>query len=276
MSVRRAILLLLFASLSVVRLAAAPADQADKDPVARARMLYNERHFDAAIAVADQARTVLARADSSDLIAARAYLERFRESEVPADLTAAHERLRRLDPQHLDTRERVEFLVGVGEALYFDANYGVAADLFNSLLAPGAQGPVAGGLLPDARERVLDWWASAVDRDARPRGENDRQGVYQRIRDRMLEELAARPDSATASYWHAAAARGQGDLQAAWDAAQAGWVRAALGADRGAALRADLDHLVLRAIVPERAKAIGQPADALRQEWERFKEKWTR
>ena len=266
-----------FASLSTSgALAAAPDDKADKDPVARARTLYNQRHFDAAITASDQARTVPARADSSDLIAARAYLERFRESEAPADLTNARERLRRLDPQRLGARERVEFLVGVGEALYFDGSYGAAADLFNSLLAPGAQGPTAGGLPPDARERVLDWWASAVDRDARPRAESDRQGIYQRIRDRMQEEMSARPASTAAAYWHAAAARGQGDLQAAWDAAQAGWIRAALAADRGTSLRADLDRLVLRAIVPERAKAIGQPADALRQEWERFKDKWTK
>jgi hypothetical protein len=39
-------------------------------------------------------------------------------------------------------------------------------------------------------------------------------------------------------------------------------------------LRADLDRLVLRAIVPERARALAQPPEALRLEWERFKDKW--
>ena len=66
----------------------------------------------------------------------------------------------------------------------------------------------------------------------------------------------------------------QGDLQAAWDAAEAGWVRASLATDRGAALRADLDRLMLVAIVPERARALAQPADTLRLDWERFKERW--
>jgi hypothetical protein len=46
--------------------------------------------------------------------------------------------------------------------------------------------------------------------------------------------------------------------------------------DRGAALRADLDRLVLRGIVPERAKMLSQPPDTLRLEWERFKERWAK
>jgi hypothetical protein len=262
----RAILLVVsaFASGSVV----AAADS--RDPLARARGLYNARQFGAAIAAAEQARSVASRADSADLIAARAYLERFRESAAADDLTNARARLRRLDPQRLGARERVEFLVGLGEALYFDGSFGAAADVFNSVFGPGD------GLLPDARERVLDWWATAVDRHARPRADIERQGVYQQIRDRMQAEMAARPGSAAAAYWLSAAARGQGDLQAAWDAAQAGWVRAPMATDRGVALRADLDRLVLRAIIPERAKTLAQPAEALRLEWERFKERWTK
>ena len=90
----------------------------------------------------------------------------------------------------------------------------------------------------------------------------------------MHDELSAHPGSATASYWLAAASVGKGDAQAAWDAAEAGWVRAPLASDRGTTLRADLDRLVLRAIVPERARALAQPPDALRLEWERFKDKW--
>ena len=90
----------------------------------------------------------------------------------------------------------------------------------------------------------------------------------------MRDELTARPGSAAAAYWLAAAARAQGDLQAAWDAAEAGWVRASLATDRGAALRADLDRLMLVAIVPERARALAQPEDTLLLDWENFKERW--
>ena len=250
------------------RAAATPA--VIKDPLARARVLYNQGEFEAAVSAADQARLTPARADSADLIAARAYLERFRESAVPDDLASARERLRRLDPQHLSASERVEFIVGLGEALYFDETFGAAADVFESVLVRPSE------LTSDARERVLDWWASALDRDARPRSEIERTTGYQRIRDRMQDEVANRPASATAAYWLSAAAWGQGDLQAAWDAAQAGWVRAGLASDRGAALRADLDRLVLRGLVPDRARVLAQPPETLHLEWERFKEKWTK
>ena len=62
----------------------------------------------------------------------------------------------------------------------------------------------------------------------------------------------------------------------AWNAAEAGWVRAGLAHDRGVTLRADLDRLMLRGIVPDRARALAQPPEALRQDWERFKERWAR
>jgi hypothetical protein len=90
----------------------------------------------------------------------------------------------------------------------------------------------------------------------------------------METELATHPMSAAAAYWLAAAARAQGDLQAAWNAAEAAWVRAPLTRDRGVPLRDDLDQLVLRAIVPDRAKASAQPPEQLRAQWEQFKERW--
>ena len=236
----------------------------------RARTLYNSGQFEAAIAAADLAHDVATYADSADLIAARSYLERFRESRADDDLTNARTRLTRLDPQRLAGRERVEFFVGLGEALYFDSAFGAACDVFWMVLAH------ADDLPPAARDRVLDWWASAVDREARTRTEIDRQAPYQRIRDRMQQELTTRPGSSAASYWLAAAARGQGDWQAAWGAAQAGWLRAPLAGDRGNALRADLDTFVLQVLVPERARVLAEPPESLRQQWEQFKEKWTR
>jgi len=254
---------------ALVALAAVPVLAAD-DPLARARQLYNQRQFDAAIYAAEQARLVPARADASDLVAARAYLERYRANAASDDLTNARDRLRRLDPQRLPPRERTEYVVGLGETLFFDSAFGAAATTFDSVLQSRDL------IATDARERVLDWWASAVDRDARPRPDIDRQTIYQRIRTRMEEELASHPGSAAASYWLAAAARAQGDMQAAWDAAQAAWVRSALTADHGVALREDLDRLVLRAIVPERARATAQPPETLRAQWEQFKERWKR
>jgi hypothetical protein len=259
---------LVWALLLTTALSAAAAEP--KDPLARARLLYNQRQYDQAVSAAEEGRRNPERADSADLIAARAYLERYRDTGAVEDLVNARDRLRRITPQRFALTERVEFIVGLGEALYFDEAAGAAAAVFESVLASREN------LLGEARDRVLDWWASAVDRDARPRSEIERQGLYQKIRDRMSGELASNPASASAAYWAAAAARGQGDLQAAWDAAQAGWVRAPLTSDVGAALREDLDRLVLRAIIPERARVLAQPADTLRLEWERFKQRWNR
>jgi hypothetical protein len=239
------------------------------DLLTQARVLYNQGMFDAALSVAERAHAVAALADRADLIAARAYLERFRESAAPDDLENARVRLRRLAPQRLDLRERAEFIVGLGETLYFDGSYGAAADVFQSVLDSGA------GLVIDAREHVLDWWATAVDRDAWPQSGEARVAAYEGLRDRMREELTARPGSATAVYWMAAAARAEGDVQAAWDAAEAGWVRASLASGDGKMLRADLDRLMVLGIVPERAQALAQPADDMRAEWERFKARWT-
>ena len=253
-------------------LALPPAARAaePKDALERARLLYNQRQYEKAVTAAEEARRNPERADSADLIAARSYLEQYRETAAAEDLANARDRLRRISPQRFVPTERVEFIVGLGETLYFDDAAGAAAAVFDSVLASHDN------LLGDARERVLDWWASAVDRDARPRPEIERQGLYQKVRERMASELATNPASAAAAYWAAAAARGQGDLQAAWDAAQAGWVRAPLTPDQGMSLRTDLDNLVQRAIIPERARVAAQSVDTLRMEWERFKQRWER
>jgi hypothetical protein len=258
-----------FLWLMLTALSTSSALAAD-DPLALARLLYNQRQFEAAVSAAEQARVTPARADAADLVAARAYLERFRDSAASDDLTNARERLRRIDPARFDSRERVEYIIGLGEALFFDGGFGAAAHVFDAVLKSGA------ALTADARERVLDWWATSLDREAKPRAEFERQSAYQHIRARMEEEVASHPGSGAAAYWLAAAARAQGDLQAAWDAAQAGWVRAPLAVDGGAALRSDLDLLVVRGIVPDRAKVSAQPPDALRLQWEQFKERWKR
>ena len=97
----------------------------------------------------------------------------------------------------------------------------------------------------------------------------------------MEKELAADPASAPAAYWLAAAARGAGNLERAWNAAMAGWVTAPLGRDHGAALRADLDRLMVQGIIPDRAVKL-QPRDTkqaaavMLSEWEALKASWTR
>src|SRR5439155_9025461 len=92
-------------ALAFMTAAAAPSRAAD-DPLARARQLYNQHQYEEAVAAAEQARESPLRADAADLVAARAYLERFRGTGASDDLTNARDRLRRLDPQRFAPRER--------------------------------------------------------------------------------------------------------------------------------------------------------------------------
>src|SRR3954465_3026723 len=75
--------------LAPLFLAVAVRASAADDPLAKARQLYNQRDFLGAVSVADQARMVPGRSDDADLVAARAYLERYRDSGASDDLTNA-------------------------------------------------------------------------------------------------------------------------------------------------------------------------------------------
>ncbi len=110
---RRALCQTAFLTFVATAAFAAAAD----DPLAKARQLYNQRQFAEAIQVAEQARSTASRADAADLIAARAYLERFRDTAASDDLTNARDRLRRLNPDKFGPRERTEYIIGLGEAL---------------------------------------------------------------------------------------------------------------------------------------------------------------
>ncbi len=244
--------------------------------VARARQLYNQGQYENAIAAASEARRDPATAHAGALVLGRARLERFRQTTDQADLAAAREALRSVDPSALGATDRVELVVGFAEALFLEETYGAASEMFESVLGR------AGDVGPAARERVLDWWATALDRQARRRPGGDRAAIYERILARVQEELTRDPGSAAAGYWLVAAARGRGDVERAWHAALAAWIRAALARDRGAALRADLDRLVRQAIIPERARRLGETPDGVQEatttmlsEWELTKTKWT-
>ncbi len=188
---------------------------------------------------------------------------------------AARESLRDVDPRQLDGRERVELTIGFAEALYLEDRFGAAAEQFEAVIE---RSMVLGAT---AHERVLDWWATSLDRQAQSRPPDQREEIYERILTRMAAEAAQDPGSTAAGYWIAAAKRGLGDFEGAWGAAMAAWVRASLAPDLGAALRADLDRLVSQGIIPDRAAKLRPPdpeqAEAgMRSEWDAFKHAWTR
>jgi hypothetical protein len=254
---------------AVMSMAAAP-----QSALVRARQLYNQQQYDAAIDAAVEARKIAASVDVASLVFARAHLERFRLAANAVDLGAARDALRQVNSTRLTSSERVELLIGLGEMLYLDDRCGAAAEQFDLAVAQMDRADPNAG-------RALEWWASALDRQAQLDPATDQQALYALILRRMEDELRRDAGSAVASYWVAAAARGVGDLQRAWDAAIAGWVRARLAGDRSVALRADLDRLVRQAVIPERARQMAssadpqQAAEAMRVEWDRIKEQWT-
>ncbi len=258
------------AALVLLLCSPAAAQRAD---LARARSLYNARQFDGAIEAATVAQKLPATVDPATVVLARAHLERYRERANPDDLSAARVALGTVRVTSLDARDRVDLLMALGEALFFEDDYGAAAALFES----GIDGAVAQG--PQTGEAMLDWWGSAAERHADPLERDARQAAFTRLRDRMNRELARDPASTAAAYWIVVGTRGAGEAGAAWDAAIAGWVRARLAGARSAWLRADLDKLVLEGIIPDRVRAM--PADKraqaesdLRTEWAVLKERW--
>jgi hypothetical protein len=256
----------------VIVLLGNPAE-AQRAELAKARAAYNQQQFDEAIAAALTAQKVGATADAATVVLSRSYLERYRQGANPTDLAAARAQLGTVRVDNLDSRDHVDFIMALGEALFFEDDFGAAAAMFESGIETAqAQGAATG-------EAMLDWWGSAIERQSEALERGQREVVFARMRDRMTKELARNPGSAGAAYWSVVAARGAGDALGAWDAAVAAWVRARLAGSRAAQLRADLDKQVLVGIIPDRVRAFaperrGQAESDLRTEWAVLKERW--
>lgn len=245
---------------------------AEHPSLAKARALYNAADYDAALNAASAARGDPASADAAALVMARSHLERYRLRADPADLIGARELLSAVRAPALSQRDQLDLLVGLGQALYLEEMFGAAAELFDSALSRASM------LVDRDRLLLLDWWANAMDKEAHRRADR-RAPIFERVIDRMEEELRANPGNPPANYWLAAAARSAGDVERAWDAAVAGWVRAGLRPESAAQLRADLDRLVTQALIPERTRTRSgrEQPDAtatLRAEWELIKSQW--
>ena len=260
----------LCAAVLLVLSSSASAQRAD---LARARTLYNEGQFDGAIEAATLAQKQPAIVDTATVVLARAHLVRYRERANPDDLSAARVALGTVRVSNLDSRDHVDFLMALGEALFFEDDYGAAATLFES----GIDRAIAQGA--DTGESMLEWWGSAVERRADALDRDGRVNAFRRLRERMSRELSRNPGSAAAAYFLVVATRGCGEPLEAWDAAIAGWVRARLAGARSASLRADLDKLVLQGIIPDRVATMAverreQAESDLRGEWAVVKERW--
>ena len=250
-----------------------PVAAAAPDPITLARRLYNEGKFDEALDAARKALATPATASSARLVIGRIQLERYRRTPTETGLDEAKSTLRAVDGRALDQRERIELQVGLATLLFYEDRFGAAAEVLDPVVDSSAT------LAPDAHERALEWWATALDRQAQAQPAGERTDVYLRIAERMEQQLRRSSESGPASYWLAAAARGAGDIERAWSAAIAGWIRASLAPDRGATLKADLDRLVTTAIIPDRAARLParerkQALTSMAADWEHFKRIW--
>jgi hypothetical protein len=248
---------------------------AAQDPLTEARRFYNEGKYESAERAARTALATTRSANSARVVLGRALLELYRETASEEHFAQAREALRSVNAEQLDASERVELMLGLAQGLFLEDRFAAAADVLEPIItASSVLGPVA-------YDRALDWWASALDRHAQSRPIAERGAIYGRILTRMGGELLRDTGSAPANYWVAAAARSSGDVEGAWNAAMASWVRSILGRDRGVAVRGDLDRLMIQGIIPDRAARIGgkEPnmvVAGLVGEWEAFKAAWTR
>jgi hypothetical protein len=247
-------------------------------PLDRARAAFIARQYDAAIVAAREALQTPALVNPAAVVLARAHLERFRLEDSREDLAHAREALATVRAAALQPRDEVAFFMAQGLLLYFDGCaagcLSAAAEMFALALTRVPSGA------HDDRDVIFEWWAGSLDRQAQFGPEADRPLLYRRLLAGADAELAAHQQTASASYWVAAAARGVGDFERAWGAAIAGWVRAREYGERGAHLRADLDRLVTQVLLPERARALAADADArpvldrLLAEWDEIKKNY--
>lgn len=249
------------------------AVSASKEDLARARSLFNERKYDDAIQAAEAARKTPETADAAAIVLARAHLERYRQVADPADLGSARAALGAASVEKLGLPDRAEYLVALGGALFLQDDYGAAAEIFESAIEVA---PAAGD---GTREAVLDWYGSAMERWASPFTTSRREVMLRRLITTMEREQAKNPGSKAASYWLVAGLRAQGELDRAWQAAIAAWVRAPIAGNASLALRADIDRLVREGLIPDRGKDVPESErvareTALRAEWELLKQRW--
>jgi hypothetical protein len=269
--------LLAIALAALASMAQTPAP----DALTRARQLYNAGKFSEAAAAAAEARQVPALANAAAVVYARARLEKYRETPDPKDLEDARAALREVDPSKLAPRDDIEYVIGLGVAVYLEGDaekqsdrFGAAADSFDAAL-------VRAGIVDEpARDRIFNWWATALDRQAQLRSDTDRKATWQRIVQRADLERARSDGAISAMYWQVKASAGAGDLERAWSGAVSTWIRAGKLGARGAALRSELDKLVLEVVLPERANAVATGGDrqaaldALKAEWAAHKKRW--
>ena len=205
----------------------APAAWAAEPPaLAKARTLYNAANYEGAIDAAAVARRQAPWADAAALVIARSHLERYRQSADPKDLVAAREAFGTVKASALTPRDQVDLIIGLGQSLYLGEIFGAAADLFDTALTKSSL--LSAARSADAARLVGDRARSRSADAVRPIGVAWSSSGSARGWKRSCGRTRA---AAVANYWLAVSARGAGDVDGAWNAAVAAWVRSTLSPD---------------------------------------------
>ena len=161
-----------------------------------ARQLYNQGRYDQAITAAAQLAHAAADGRMPPTCPWPVPPRAFPQDAGPTPTwRPAREALREVRPARLAASDRIDYLVGLGEPLYLEESYGPAAEVFRTALDRSLD------LGPRAFERVFDWWATALDRQAQSGMVDDREAVYARDPGPRPTELARIPGSSAAPYW---------------------------------------------------------------------------
>ena len=206
------------------------------------------------------------------IVLARAHLERYRERADPSDLSAAREALgavRAAGPRP-------------ARSARVPARRSASRCFSRTTSAPPPRCSRAGST---RRGRAIRRCATrcstggAAPSSGRPASptRDSRRGAFSPARRPMRDELAPQPRRRRRpATGRSSALRGAGEPMRAWDAAVAGWVRARLIGERSAALRADLDQLVLHGIIPDRVRHLPRPTSAPPSRSSRRTGNWSR
>src|SRR5207253_3959851 len=134
---------------------------AAQNDLAAARRLYNGGLFEQAIAAAQHSRESSRLPSATALIVARSRLERFRTLQDPRELDRARAELAAVNPAQLGSQERMEWQMGLGEALLLDNQPGPASEILSTLV-PSTRPR----LTSVENEKLLEWLAVSVSRFA--------------------------------------------------------------------------------------------------------------
>ena len=193
---------------------------------------------------------------------------------IPSDLSAAREALGTVRAASLDERDQLELLLALGESLFLEDDFGAAAEILESGLDARRQ------RRRSSPKSMLEWWGSAVERQASGLAPEPRRRAFARLVDRMQGELAQIADVGGRQLLdrRRPARRRRVDARVGRGGCRLG-ARAADRRPRASRSAPTSTSWSLQGVIPDRVRHIAQDQRAaaesqLKADWELVKERW--